>query len=71
MTPIAPYLKNTCRSGVTTLFETCKRPEDVDYVMGRIDGVCSCFQLTSEERAYVNEVNKHLSDMKYERVRKY
>ena len=70
-------LIDVCVNGINALFYGgLKRPDDVDYIMGRIDGVYSMTQRypikpeCSLEKAfaYKSEIDKHLSDLKAERV---
>ena len=44
------------------------RPDDVDYIIGRIDGVASLVFMDGAELVYRAEVLKHLRILKAERV---
>jgi len=58
-----------CTTGINALFYSgLKRPEDVDYIMGLIDGIYLMLPFTPKAFAYKSEIDKHLSDLKVERV---
>ena len=67
---VHPRLIATCRHGVMSLLDgSLNRPDDIDYVLGRIDGVFSMCDGTPENYTFKMEVAKELATIKAERVR--